>query len=95
MTTVCKFKFKKEVSHEFLEKQIAYAVLSAESIFGKAKVRIHSPGYLASDGKVVINVSSEVGDHIAAVFTGLMNEFVGEENFTVERIEGVRSNESD
>lgn len=94
MITVCKFKFKKEVDPQFLEKQIAYSVLSAESIFGKAKVRIHSPGYLASDGKVVINVSSEVGDHIAIVFTGLMNEFVGEENFTVERLEG-RSDESD
>ncbi len=95
MTTVCRFKFKKEVNPEFLEKQIAYAVLSAESIFGKAKVRIHSPGYLASDGKVVINVSSEVGEHIATVFTGSMNEFVGEQNFIVERIEGDRSHESD
>jgi len=94
MTHICKFIFKKQVSREFLEKQIAYAVLSAESIFGKAKVRIHTPGYLASDDKVVINVSSEVGDHIAAVFTGLMIEFVGEENFTVERIEG-RNNEGD
>lgn len=93
MTNICRFKFKVEVSREFLEKQIAYAVVSAESIFGKAKVRIHAPGYLASDDKVVINVSSEVGEHIAAVFTGLMNEFVGEQNFIVERIEGDRSHE--
>lgn len=94
MITVCKFRFKKAVSPEFLEKQIALSVLTAESVFGKAKVRIHTPGYLASDGKVVINVSSEVGEHIATVFTGLMNEFVGEQNFIVERIEGEGTHES-
>ncbi len=88
MSQVCKFTFKKEVGREFLEKQIAFSVLTAESVFGKAKVRIHAPGFLASDDKVVINVSSEVGEHIATVFIGLMNVYVGEENFAVERIEG-------
>ena len=88
MSQVCKFTFKKEVGRGFLEKQIAFSVLTAESVFGKAKVRIHAPGFLASDDKVVINVSSEVGEHIATVFIGLMNVYVGEENFAVERIEG-------
>ena len=87
MTEVCKFIFKKKVSREFIEEQIAFAILSAECTFGAAKVRLNA-AYLASDDKVVIEVSSNVGEHIAEIFTGLMIKFVGETNFSVERIKG-------
>ena len=85
MTEVCKFIFKKPVSREFIEEQIAFAILSAECTYGAAKVRLNA-AYLAADDKVVIEASSPVGEHVAEVFTGLMIKFVGERNFTVERI---------
>jgi len=87
MTSVYKFIFKKEVTRKFIEEQVAFAILSAECTFGQAKVRL-SAAYLAADNKVVIDVSSKVGEHIAEVFTGLMIKFFGEQGFTVERIEG-------
>jgi len=82
---ICRFTFKKKVSPGFIEEQIAFAILSAECTFGAAKVRLNA-AYLAADDKVVIEASSAVGEHIAEVFTGLMIKFVGERNFTVERI---------
>lgn len=85
MSEVCKFSFKKPVSREFVEEQIAFAVLSAECTFGAAKVRLNA-AYLAADDKVAIDVSGPVGEHIAEVFTGLMIKFIGERNFSVERV---------
>ena len=85
MGEICRFEFEEDVSKQTLEEQIALSIITAECTFGKPKVRLHA-GYLASDGKAVIDVSSDVGEHIAQVFTGLMSRHIGEENFTVERI---------
>ncbi len=87
MTQVCKFTFKKEVTREFVEEQVAFAILSAECTFGQAKVRLNA-AYLASDNKVVIDVSNTIGEHIAEIFTGLMIKFIGERGFSVERVRG-------
>jgi len=82
---VCRFKLNKNVSREQIEEKIAFAVISAECTFGQAKVRLHA-AYLAADNKVVIDVSSPVGEHIAEVFTGLLIKEYGEHSFTVERV---------
>ena len=87
MTQICRFTFKKEVTREFIEEQVAFAILSAECTFGQAKVRLNA-AYLASDNKVVIDVSNKIGEHIAEVFTGLMIKFIGNQGFTFERIKG-------
>ena len=85
MTSVCKFIFKEKISKEEIEEKVALAIITAECTFGQAKVRLNA-AYLAADGKVVIDVSSDVGEHIAQVFTGLVTREMGEESFTVERI---------
>jgi hypothetical protein len=85
MTEICRFKFKDGISKAMIEEQIALAIITAECTFGQARVRLHA-SYAASEGKAVIDVSSDVGEHIAQVFTGLMIRKLGEENFTVERI---------
>lgn len=85
MTEVCRFKFKNGISKAMIEEQISTAIISAECTFGQARVRLHA-SYAASDGKAVIDVASDVGEHIAQVFTGLMIRKIGEENFSVERI---------
>ncbi len=85
MPDVCKFKFHEGIDSEFIESQVALAIITAECTFGQAKVRLNA-AYLASKNKVVIDVSSEVGEHIAQVFTGLMTRELGEDKFTVEKI---------
>lgn len=85
MEEVCKFEFAEGISKELIEKQIAAAIISAECFFGSARVRLHA-GYAISDGKAVIDVSSNVGEYVAQVFTGLMTRQIGEKNFTVEWI---------
>ena len=85
MFEICRFKFKEGVTKETIEEQIALGIITAECTFGQPRVRLHA-SYLAVDGKAVIDVSSDVGEHIAQVFTGLMIRTVGEKGFTVERI---------
>lgn len=85
MTDVCRFKFREKAGRKNIEKEIARAIETAEYTFGQAKVRLHA-GYLATDDKAVIDVSSEVGEYIAQMFIGLMTRKLGEDKFTVERI---------
>jgi len=85
MTDVCKFKFQEEIGKEAIEDEITRAIKTAEYTFGQAKVRLHA-GYLATNNKAVIDVSSEVGEYIAQIFIGLMTDRLGEDKFTMERI---------
>lgn len=85
MTDVCKFKFQESIGKEAIEDEIARAIKTAEYTFGQAKVRLHA-GYLATNNKAVIDVSSEVGEYIAQIFIGLMTDRLGEDKFTMERI---------
>ncbi len=87
---MCRFKFHEKIGKRNIEKQIARAIETAEYSFGQAKVRLHA-AYLATNDKVVIDASSEVGEYIAQIFIGLMTRKIGEDKFTVERIR--RSNE--
>ena len=82
---VCRFKFNKNIEREVIEWHVAQSILASEGVFGQAKVRLNA-AYLASDSKVVIDVSSPVGEHIAEVFTWRMTKEFGEDSFTVERI---------
>jgi hypothetical protein len=85
MAEICKFSFKQPLRKEAIEERIALAIITAECVFGQAKVRLHA-AYSAADDKAVIDVSSAVGEHIAQVFTGLMIRHLGEESFRIERI---------
>ncbi len=85
MAAVCKFKFVKGIDKKLIESQIAIAVIAAESTFGQSKVRINA-AYDLIGRTVIIDVSSEVGEQIAQVFTGLITHQFGEEKFSVERI---------
>ena len=94
MKTLCRFMLPEGTTHEFIEAQMALAVLSAESIHGKSKVRLAGGYYIpAGRPQCLIDVSSDVGEHIAQVFTGLMIRHLGEDEFQVERITGDREDE--
>jgi len=87
MGTVCRFKFPKGVDEDAIEAQLALAIIAAECFFGKPKVRINA-AYLfpKRSRELVIDVSTDVGEHIAQVFTGLLTRQLGEERFTVNRV---------
>jgi hypothetical protein len=89
MKAVCRFTFENDTARELIEAAIASAIFNAECTFGKPRVRISASYYMAEDKpQCVIDVSTEVGEHIAQVFTGIMINTLGEEKFQVRRIEG-------
>ena len=87
MPTVCKFKFPEALGREIIETQLALAIVAAESIYGKPKVRVNAAYFVSKDKpQVAIDVSTEVGEQIAQMFTGLMIRQLGEDKFTVDRV---------
>jgi hypothetical protein len=87
MSEVIKFKFPGPLDREIIETQLALAIVATECTFGQPKVRVNAAYYLSKKKPlVVIDVSTEVGEHIAQVFTGLMIRQLGEDKFTVDRI---------
>jgi len=93
MKVVCRFTFPKDTTRELIEAAVASAIFNAECVFGKPRVRVSGAAYyLAEDSpQCVIDVSTEVGEHIAQVFTGIMINTLGEEKFQVRRLEGAVS----
>ena len=85
MKHVCRFLFDEDVDSRVIESEIIQAILTTEDVFGQPKVRL-SASYLVSKNKAVIDVTDEVGEHIAKVFTGRIGRKVGHNCFSVERI---------
>jgi len=99
MPVVCRFAFPEGTKKDLLEKQIALAVISAECAFGLSRVRIAAAYWLSLNGaggrrgagpEVTIDVSTDVGEHIAQVFTGLVTRELGQDGFDVRRVGGAR-----
>jgi hypothetical protein len=96
MPAVCRFKFPEGLDRESIEAKLALAIVATECIFGQAKVRTSAAYYISevSTGQeeqpkglqAAIDVSTEVGEHVANVFTGLMIRQLGEDKFTVDRV---------
>ena len=90
MSALCKFKFTRRARREVIEAGIASAIFNAECFFGKPRVRVSGVSYYLGDSgrHLLIDVSSEVGEHVAQVFTGIMINTLGEDKFQVKRVEG-------
>ena len=87
MPVVCRFTFPEETDREVMEAHLAMAIIATECTFGKPKVRLSAAYCLAKEvPQIVIDVSTEVGEHIAQIFAGLMMHEIGEEAFSVDRI---------
>lgn len=88
MKTLYHFTFPDGTKKEFIEEQVALAILNAESAFGKPAVRLATSYYVAEGlPECLLEASTPVGEHIAKVFTGLLIADLGEENFKVELVE--------
>ena len=89
--TVYKYSFDGKVSLREVEESLLLAVLATESLYGRAQVRLDASFYLEKGKKAcVIDASTEVGCHIARIFTGFLVQEFGEEAFRVERLDGTK-----
>lgn len=87
MTEICRFRFPTDTDTGVIESQFTLAIVAAECAFGQPRVRMNV-AYCISEDKlqVAIDVSTDIGQHIAQVFTGLMIRQLGEDNFIVNRL---------
>ena len=88
MKSICRFRFRPEIDREIIEAQLALAIVVAECMHGPARVRLGT-GYLLSDDarRLVMDVSHEVGEYVAQLLIGLLIREIGEDEFSVERLQ--------
>jgi len=84
MKDVCRFKFQEGVSDAFIESQVYLALKKVAQLFGETTVWFGT-SYLVSGGKVVIDITNEIGQQTAKEFVELMISKVGRDKFTMKR----------
>ena len=83
---VYRYRFKEKISLKEIEDSLFLSVLATESVFGRSRIRLDASFYLDKKKRAcVIDASTEVGRHIASVFTGFLMQEFGEDAFRVER----------
>jgi hypothetical protein len=90
MRVVVRFEFLPGNDRDTVEAQLALAITVAECRYGQGRVRLGT-GYLFSkDGRrLALEAGGEVGEYVIEVFTGLLIREIGEDGFSVERVENV------
>lgn len=85
MTNCMRFTFGQGVDPEAIEQDMAMALLVAEFLYGKPRVRLEA-GYDidSGNGSLVIDVSGDSGKTAAQVFAGFCAVRFGEEGYSVE-----------
>jgi len=82
-----RYSFDDKIPMGEAEESLMLAVLATECIHGHSALRLAS-AFLFDPAKrsCVIDGSTEIGRHIAAIFTGFLGKQFGDESFRVERI---------
>ena len=84
---VYRYTFESDVPLEDLETSLLLAVLSTESLHGKAQVRLDAAHFFDPDQRAcVIDATTPVGRDINRLFVGFIQREFGEGSFTVERV---------
>lgn len=84
---VYRYSFDEKTSLPEVRDSLMLAVLSAEGIHGRARVRLDAAFYLDEKKRAcVVDAATPVGQTIAQIFTGLLTREFGEDAFTVERL---------
>ena len=88
MAEVYRIAFQQDIPSREIEDALFWAVFNTESVFGKAKVRLDGDFDFNHRTKVCeISTGTDVGEHIAKMFTRLAATKFGESAFHVERME--------
>ncbi len=85
--TLNRYRFTEAVPMQEAEDSLMLAVLAAEGIYGRSRVRLETSFALdAAKRACVIDASTEVGQHVSRVFTTFITKQFGEEAFRLERL---------
>ena len=82
-----RYAFTANTPMDDVEESLLLAVLAAECLHGRARVRLEAAFCLDSEKRsCVVDATSEVGGAIARIFTGFLSRQFGEEAYEVERV---------
>lgn len=82
-----RYAFGSEIPADEIERTLLLAVLAAESLHGKSRVRLDASYSFARDHRVcVISAKTEVGRDICRLFTGFASTEFGERSFRVNTV---------
>ena len=83
---IYRYDFDSEVPIRDVEESLLLAVLAAESLHGRALVRLDASFQLDPKKRsCVVDAATEVGRAIARIFTGFLTREFGEDAFKVAR----------
>ncbi len=87
MGNLMRFSFSEPSNLEAVEKDICMALLMAEFVYGKPRVRLEA-GYDigADDGSFTLRVAGPAGETAAQVFAGLCSIRFGEDGYRVDSL---------
>ncbi len=82
-----RYNFDSKIPFGEVEESLLLAVLAAEGIHGRTRVRLDASFSLdRAKRSCVVDAATEVGRSIARIFTGFVSHEFGEEAFKVERL---------
>jgi len=82
-----RYNFGAAVPFRDIEESLLLAVLAAESLHGRALVRLNASFRLdPTKRSCVVDAATEVGKAIARIFTGFLIREFGEKDFKVQRV---------
>lgn len=91
---IYRYHFSQEVPLKDAEETLLLAVLAAECLHGRSRVRLDASYCMEAEKRIcVIDAGSEVGRDIVRIFTGFAIREFGEESFNVRRVERARKPE--
>ena len=81
----CEFQFAGHVDMDSVERILLLAVISAEGIHGRSRVRLDARYDSDLESRIcTVNTDNEVGQEICRVFTEFLTQDIGDERFGVE-----------
>lgn len=89
---IYRYNFSDDVPFRDVEESLLLAVLATESLHGRSLVRLDASFCLDEKKRAcVVDAGTEVGRHIARIFTGFLTREFGEEAFKVERVDETKA----
>ena len=83
-----RYTFKRHVPIDDVQDSLTLAIIGAENLFGRSKLRLDGWWKLDRQRRsCIVDASTEVGESIARLFTGYLSKEFGEKAFTVHRPE--------
>jgi len=84
---IYKYEFSFNIPLDEVEQSLALSVLTTESLHGRTRVRLDASFCMDKEKHAcIVDASTEVGRHIASIFTGYLTREFGENAFKVRRL---------